>query len=208
MSLRLASELGPVVFVPGFPLFPKSPLELRQMVWEISVDSENTTLLMTERGKRKGIIGVKIPSILHTNHEAREVGSKKYTESFDRCGNRFYINFKNDWMFFDDEHALDRYLASYRCYEKAQSLQNVIVLPAWDVWGNYSRNIIGPLRRMKGLKTVILKAGSQLGVVRQGVSDLNKKTLRLDDRNVDSPDVILEKSNNLISLRARLMRKG
>lgn len=208
MSLQLASEPGVVASMPVFTLFPKLPLELRQMIWQDYMDSERTTFLMAERGERKGIIGVKIPPILHTNREAREYGLQKYTESFDRCGNRFYINFENDRMFFDDEHALDCYLASYRCYQLAQSLQNIIVLPSWDVWGNYSNNIIGPLRRMKGLKTVVLKAGPQLGVVRQVVSGHNKKTLRLDDGIVDSPQVILQKSDDLISMRSRFMRKG
>ncbi|CZR68511.1 uncharacterized protein PAC_18410 [Phialocephala subalpina] len=127
--------------------------------------------------------------------------------TYDRARNRFYINPKNDQLFFDGEDVLENYLARYRCYERGQKIQHVIVLPR-AAWGSYSLRILGSLRLMECLKTVTLTYSALLGVVSDVDFNEKEQVLRLDDCQVDSPEVIFQDTNDLIDLRASILSRG
>ncbi|KAH6721826.1 hypothetical protein BKA61DRAFT_568392 [Leptodontidium sp. MPI-SDFR-AT-0119] len=92
-----------------FELFPKLPLELRNMVWNEAAIVPQIIVIGYRRSPNPGFImrvvnKTKPPAVLHASHESRRVALQDFEVTFENsaapgCG--IYFNFDRDALSFD-----------------------------------------------------------------------------------------------------------
>lgn len=97
----------------SFTLFPKLPVELRLMVWELALPGPRVITIQARRvsSAARGLphltADYSIPAIFHTSQESREAVLRKYEFAFPRNHliNSFYFDFSRDVLFLRDIHT-------------------------------------------------------------------------------------------------------
>jgi hypothetical protein len=104
----------------NFTLFPQSPFDIREMIWSEAIEPRTVKITIPKveqysnseleyRSNRSRELYCKpkasprqAPALLHTSHEARQIGLKPYHFSFsDRLDNKsIYFNFERDTLLF------------------------------------------------------------------------------------------------------------
>jgi hypothetical protein len=99
-----------------FKLFPKLPIELRLVIWELALPNAQLISIKSERGPHpteKGKVVItrdvaawyKVPALLHVSPEARAFAQSIYQHKFgDRLGgNGVWMDLTKDILCFDDD---------------------------------------------------------------------------------------------------------
>jgi hypothetical protein len=88
---------------PKFELFPKLPPELRLKIWNIAPESRVVEVLFKQDHRKNNYkFLATIPEILHTNHEARVEGLRRYKHVFKTkwALNGVFFDFETDILYF------------------------------------------------------------------------------------------------------------
>ncbi|KAH8804593.1 hypothetical protein F5884DRAFT_796609 [Xylogone sp. PMI_703] len=108
-----------------FHLFPKLPIEIRALIWQMSIDEERLVEVYptTTKGWR-----APIPPILHVCMESRALGLKNYELAFSGkdpdtgklCPARIYFNFDHDTLYFKEGWSFN-VKGCWRCIRISQT---------------------------------------------------------------------------------------
>jgi hypothetical protein len=109
---------------PNFALFPQFPFEIREKIWSAAIEPRSFKITIPEVKEysnseleyhynrspehylKPKASPREVPALLHTSHEAREIGLKSYNLNFsDRLDNRpIHFNFELDTLLFKDSY--------------------------------------------------------------------------------------------------------
>jgi hypothetical protein len=118
---------------PTFPLFPKLPSELRQIIWTLALPKPRTIMVTSRafvtydermspvRNFRAGHNAQIVPCVLHVCAESRNLGLKTYQPAFatQLRARPIYFNFQSDTLYMKDSFALESFCGGYSDFEKS-----------------------------------------------------------------------------------------
>ncbi|KAL2072985.1 hypothetical protein VTL71DRAFT_10309 [Oculimacula yallundae] len=167
-----SASVGPHLSMPhvkltSFTLFPRLPLELRNMIWEASISDPRIMVVAEHSQKRIPRLETKsraaaVPSLLHTNVEARSVAVKKYIPFAARWGKPIYFDFNHDILRIESGTIHDlwgadggRFLFPVDVRELQVKLRHLEITytSSWGYYGFDTR----PFQWMKSLKTLTIE---------------------------------------------------
>ncbi|KAK0100706.1 hypothetical protein ONS95_007157 [Cadophora gregata] len=101
-----STSAGPIE---AFPLFPKLPLDIRFMIYDLLISNPRVikirsgSLFRGRRGTYMLAVKGSAPPIIQVNTEARTLGRKKLDQPFiQTLGCCVYVNFETDLLYFDE----------------------------------------------------------------------------------------------------------
>jgi hypothetical protein len=183
---------------PAFPQFARFPKEMQDKIWGHALDIETNTIVLDWRSNKtwdgtlleNRFVNVNgPPKLLHTCHDSRELGLKRYTKAFGTWLSpaMTYVDFTKNVIFIKtkDNHQLPEFVS--HLLEEEMNQVNHLAIPYRDMIKNARQNwhhIARPLTLFKNAKSLELVCGN-------GREDVYRAFATLDlDRNVKMWEIV------------------